>query len=76
MGHGNYILQGKILNCFFIDTTDVSCIYTIAINDSTSMSKNEMQSQSFVEKLNSYILNNSKDWKKWKLEEEGYPVFE
>ena len=40
------------------------------------MSKNEMQSQSFVEKLNSYILNNSKDWKKWKLEEEGYPVFE
>ena len=40
------------------------------------MSKNEMQSQNFVDKLNNYILNNSKGWTKWVLGETGYPIFE
>ena len=75
-GGQSYIAQGKILNCFFIDTTNVSCIYTIAINDSTIMSKNEIQSQLLVDKLNSYKVNNSVNWKKWRLGEEGYPIFE
>lgn len=75
-GGQSYIAQGKILNCFFIDTTNVSCIYTIAINDSTIMSKNEIQSQLLVDKLNSYKVNNSENWKKWRLGEEGYPIFE
>lgn len=75
-GSGGYVLQGKILNCFFLDTTDVSSVYTIATNDSTRMSKNEMQSQNFVDKLNNYILNNSKGWTKWVLGETGYPIFE
>ena len=75
-GGQSYIAQGKILNCFFIDMTNVSCIYTIAINDSTIMSKNEIQSQLLVDKLNSYKVNNSENWKKWRLGEEGYPIFE
>ena len=73
---GGYILSGKILNCFFLDSTNVSCIYTLATNDSTSMSINEIKSQTLIDKLNSYIVSNSKGWKSWKLGENGYPTFE
>ena len=72
----NYIIQGKILNCFFLDTTNISVIGEIAINDSISMSINEMQSQILVDKLNSYKSDDSEEWKTWKLEENEYPTFE
>ena len=75
-GSRNYVAQGKILNCFFLNTTEDACIYTIAINDSTSMSKDEMQSQILIDKLNSYRIENSDDWKAWTLGEQGYPIFE
>ena len=41
----------------------------------TLKAKNEICSQAFVDLLNQNIGNNS-DWKKWKLREEGYPVFD
>lgn len=75
-GSRNYVAQGKILNCFFLNTTEDACIYTVAINDSTSMSKDEMQSQILIDKLNSYRTENSDDWKAWTLGEQGYPIFE
>lgn len=45
----------------------------------TQKSKNEFNSESFISILNGYIDESGSyptDWKKWKLGEKGYPVFE
>ena len=76
---GNGIEEGKILHCFFINNTEYACIYNLLINNSTSMTKEEMKSQNFVDELNKYVennLDNTKDFKYWKLEENRYPIFE
>ena len=76
---GNGIEEGKILHCFFINNTEHACIYDLLINNSTSMTKEEMKSQDFVYELNNYVENNldtTQNFKYWKLRENNYPIFE
>ena len=48
---------------------------TLTSGSSTLKTKEEMHSQAFVDLLNQNIGSNS-DWKKWKLGEKGYPVYQ
>ena len=73
---GNGITQGKILNCFFLNMTNTACIYQLEINDSTAMTLEEMKTQNFVDLLNNYESEHSINWKKWKLGEKGFPIFQ
>ena len=48
---------------------------TLTSGSTTLKTKEEMHSQAFVDLLNQNIGSNS-DWKKWKLGEKGYPVYQ
>ena len=48
---------------------------TLTSGSSTLKTKEKMHSQAFVDLLNQNIGSNS-DWKKWKLGEKGYPVYQ
>ena len=48
---------------------------TLTGGDATQKTGTEIKSQSFVDLLNSNIGTNT-EWKKWKVGENGYPVFE
>ena len=70
----SYVSQGKILHCFFLNTTDISCNYELEVNDSISMTINQMQNENFINELNNYIIENSKTWNRWKIGDNRYPI--
>ena len=88
--YGEY--KTNIKNCFYDQTTSDRSVggskeeYAQALTREQIQNKELIQnedgtSNKLIELLNNYIENNSDEietstWKKWKLEENGYPVFE
>ena len=66
--------SGTITNCYYNSTLVGEVEDTNSIEDISKLNKNE-----FVNLLNSYKNEEGEyptDWKKWKLGEDGYPIFE
>ena len=88
--YGEY--NTNIKNCFYDQTTSDRSVggskeeYAQALTREQIQNKELIQNENgtsnkLIELLNNYIENNSDEietstWKKWKLEENGYPVFE
>ena len=69
----------NIENCYYLNNI-TNAVGNISKDGATAITELQVQGQddelNLTEKLNMYINNNEKDWRKWEIGEDSYPVFE
>lgn len=74
----------KIKNCYYDISLAENGIYNWKTDMGIALAREEIKSQDIVDEFNTYIDNGTEneedvdpsEWKRWKLDENGYPVFE
>ena len=65
--------NSSIINSFYLDNVEKSCLYKIGENDSEKLTQAQIKSQETINKLNNGISSDS-NLSNWILGDNGYPT--